>query len=64
MKSCRIPTHADTVKAKTAARYDCFNLAVNLYKKNADLKIANESQFSEVLSELDSGWFDDWSIEK
>lgn len=37
---------------------------VNLYKKNADLKIANESQFSEVLSELDSGWFDDWSIEK
>ena len=37
---------------------------VNLYKKNADLKIANESQFSEALSELDSTWFDDWSIEK
>lgn len=37
---------------------------VNLYKKNAELQVANESKFAEELSKLDSTWFDDWSIEK
>ena len=37
---------------------------VNMYKKNAEMKVANESSYVEELHELGSSWFEDWNIEK
>ncbi|WP_101772405.1 4Fe-4S dicluster domain-containing protein [Peptostreptococcus faecalis] len=38
--------------------------SVNTYKKKAELQIANESKYTELLSQLDDTWFDEWDIEK
>lgn len=37
---------------------------VNMFKKNAELKIADESSYVEELHELGSSWFENWDIEK
>lgn len=37
---------------------------VNKYTKEAELKVADESKYAEMLHKLDSSWFDSWDIEK